>query len=775
MYGYNNDRTERRTVNRQFQEAASQRKAANDTQYFWEMVERNGRMQPKHKQGSKHDEKLLFGKQTAATEVVEFGVIDDKIPVERSGPRSEEIAALASFSELEAVVPDFVSANIRLMKYEAPTPIQKHAIPLGLAGVDLMCCSQTGSGKTFSFMLPIVTVIQSRLYSSPPPDVQTEGIVQQLATLTVSPVPASPITGSSSCQSLVTSVTTSDRTDATDQSAGIEAMDKAEGNLPEAVGNGEGKGKVAVNSDIVERVSVNQHGALPLAIVLAPTRELASQIHMDARRLSYKSDIKSVCVYGGSDLRQQLADLSVGCDLIVATPGRLNDLVERGCVSLQAVTFLVLDEADRMLDMGFEPQIRRIIQGSDMPPPGSRQTCMFSATFPEEIQRLAGDFLKDYVWVSVGRVGSAVDSIKQVVVQASSDPMHKLQLLLVALQATEGRTLVFVQKRRTASWLCECLRQAHAVQAEEIHGDRTQAQREHALKLFRDGTARILIATDVAARGLDVPAVTHVVQFDLPLSVEDFDVYVHRIGRTGRAGSSGLATAFFVSGREIGEGNGKIAPQILQLLNENTQEVPEWFTALDDHYPDAPNAAPPSGNGYQQGYANQPQRAFRTFQNGGNQYQGQYQGQGQEQGYDNRRSYAPAYREQGQGQERYAMQGQGQQQEGEYAPQQQQQQLGVQGLQNLQAQYEERDKGRYQAPAAFYNSYTGATPYVRMQAPQGMYGQQYGQQMYGQQHQQQQYSQQYSQQCSQQYSQQYSQQHQQHQQQQPQQHQQQQP
>ncbi|KAJ1411916.1 P-loop containing nucleoside triphosphate hydrolase protein [Ochromonadaceae sp. CCMP2298] len=754
------------------------------------MVERNGRMQPKHKQGSKHDEKLLFGKQTAATEVVEFGVIDDKIPVERSGPRSEEIAALASFSELEAVVPDFVSANIRLMKYEAPTPIQKHAIPLGLAGVDLMCCSQTGSGKTFSFMLPIVTVIQSRLYSSPPPDVQTEGIVQQLATLTVSPVPASPITGSSSCQSLVTSVTTSDRTDATDQSAGIEAMDKAEGNLPEAVGNGEGKGNSgdgegqvvsggdvrvdkgdgdggSVNSDIVERVSVNQHGALPLAIVLAPTRELASQIHMDARRLSYKSDIKSVCVYGGSDLRQQLADLSVGCDLIVATPGRLNDLVERGCVSLQAVTFLVLDEADRMLDMGFEPQIRRIIQGSDMPPPGSRQTCMFSATFPEEIQRLAGDFLKDYVWVSVGRVGSAVDSIKQVVVQASSDPMHKLQLLLVALQATEGRTLVFVQKRRTASWLCECLRQAHAVQAEEIHGDRTQAQREHALKLFRDGTARILIATDVAARGLDVPAVTHVVQFDLPLSVEDFDVYVHRIGRTGRAGSSGLATAFFVSGREIGEGNGKIAPQILQLLNENTQEVPEWFTALDDHYPERTQRGPSfnrynnkqlgqggggyqnknewrdmrhGGNGYQQGYANQPQRAFRTFQNGGNQYQGQYQGQGQEQGYDNRRSYAPAYREQGQGQERYAMQGQGQQQEGEYAPQQQQQQLGVQGLQNLQAQYEERDKGRYQAPAAFYNSYTGATPYVRMQAPQGMYGQQYGQQMYGQQHQQQQYT-----------------------------------
>ena len=218
-----------------------------------------------------------------------------------------------------------------------------------------------------------------------------------------------------------------------------------------------------------------------------------------------------------------------------------------------------------------QPQIRRIIQENDMPPTGERQTFLFSATFPDEIQTLAREFLRNYVWVGVGRVGSTVDNIKQQILCATADPNDKIKLLLGAIDQTEGRTLVFVQKRRTASWLCDCLRGQCHIKAEEIHGDRTQAQREHALRQFRDGQIRILVATDVAARGLDVPAVTHVIQFDLPLSAEDFDVYVHRIGRTGRAGMGGMATALFVPGRELGEGNGKIAPQILRLLQENGQ------------------------------------------------------------------------------------------------------------------------------------------------------------------------------------------------------------
>ena len=206
-----------------------------------------------------------------------------------------------------------------------------------------------------------------------------------------------------------------------------------------------------------------------------------------------------------------------------------------------------------------------------MPPTGSRQTFLFSATFPDEIQKLAREFLHNYVWIGVGRVGSTVDNIKQQIICATADPHDKIKLLINAIEQTSGRTLVFVQKRRTASWLVDCLRGQFHVKAEEIHGDRSQAQRENALKQFRDGHIRILVATDVAARGLDVPEVTHVIQFDLPISADDFDVYVHRIGRTGRAGKGGMATALYVPGRETGEGNGKIAGQMLRLLTENNQ------------------------------------------------------------------------------------------------------------------------------------------------------------------------------------------------------------
>ena len=182
-----------------------------------------------------------------------------------------------------------------------------------------------------------------------------------------------------------------------------------------------------------------------------------------------------------------------------------------------------------------------------MPSKDTRQTFMFSATFPDEIQSLAREFLRDYVWIGVGRVGSTVENIEQRLLEASSDPNSKMNMLLTAINEIEGRTLVFVQKKRTAAWVCQCLQQ-FGVASEEIHGDRTQMQREHALRQFREGRTRVLVATDVAARGLDVPAVTHVIQFDMPISSEDFDTYVHRIGRTGRAGKSGVAIGSSVVG-----------------------------------------------------------------------------------------------------------------------------------------------------------------------------------------------------------------------------------
>jgi len=327
--------------------------------------------------------------------------------------------------------------------------------------------------------------------------------------------------------------------------------------------------------------------------VLAPTRELALQIALEAEKLCYQSPLRSVVVYGGADQKKQVRDLAFGCDIVVATPGRLNDFIDRGIVQMSSVTFLVLDEADRMLDMGFEPQIRRIVEGADMPPKERRQTLLFSATFAAEIQKLAAAFLRPYVWIAVGRVGSTVENIEQRLILAPADKRKKLKLCAEALGECEGRTLVFVQKKRTATWLKHCFRRGGPgdarpdekfppVLAEDIHGDRTQVQREAALKKFRAGTCKVLVATDVAARGLDIGGVEHVINFDLPLAAQDFDSYVHRIGRTGRAGHQGLATSLYVPGHCNKTGNGPIASQLLRQMEETGSDVPDWFKGLPE-------------------------------------------------------------------------------------------------------------------------------------------------------------------------------------------------
>ena len=208
----------------------------------------------------------------------------------------------------------------------------------------------------------------------------------------------------------------------------------------------------------------------------------------------------------------------------------------------QELTCLALpysDEADRMLDMGFEPQIRTIVQKTNMTPKERRQTFMFSATFPGKIQKLAAEFLRNnYTWIAVGRVGSTTDSIKQVIVESSPEGREKLRLVVKSLQnGPPGRTLIFVQKKRTAQWVKKMLSKGgpeeweHSfkpIKAVDIHGDRSQAQREAALLAFREGECRILVATDVAARGLDVSGIQHVINFDLPTAADDIDSYVHR-------------------------------------------------------------------------------------------------------------------------------------------------------------------------------------------------------------------------------------------------------
>ncbi|CAA7060702.1 unnamed protein product [Microthlaspi erraticum] len=310
----------------------------------------------------------------------------------------------------------------------------------------------------------------------------------------------------------------------------------------------------------------------PLAVILSPTRELACQIHDEAKKFSYQTGVKVVVAYGGTPIGQQLKELERGVDILVATPGRLNDLLERARVSMQMIKFLALDEADRMLDMGFEPQIRKIVEQMDMPPRGVRQTMLFSATFPREIQRLAADFLSNYIFLAVGRVGSSTDLITQRIEYVlDTDKRSHLMDLLHAQRDTQDKqslTLVFVETKRGAdsleNWLC-----MNEFPATSIHGDRTQQEREVALRSFKSGRTPILVATDVAARGLDIPHVAHVVNFDLP---NDIDDYVHRIGRTGRAGKSGVATAFF------NDNNASLARPLAELMQEANQEVPEWLT-----------------------------------------------------------------------------------------------------------------------------------------------------------------------------------------------------
>ncbi|KAJ7151113.1 P-loop containing nucleoside triphosphate hydrolase protein [Mycena filopes] len=313
--------------------------------------------------------------------------------------------------------------------------------------------------------------------------------------------------------------------------------------------------------------------AFPTALILAPTRELVSQIHEEARKFAYRSWVRPAVVYGGADINQQLRLIERGCDLLSATPGRLVDLIERGRISLSNIQYLVLDEADRMLDMGFEPQIRRIVQGEDMPGVRDRQTLMFSATFPRDIQMLAKDFLKDYVFLSVGRVGSTSENITQKIEYVEDNDKRSVLLDILASDGKEGSlglTLVFVETKRMADMLSDFL-MGQNLPATSIHGDRTQREREMALQTFRTGRTPIMVATAVAARGLDIPNVTHVVNYDLPSDIDD---YVHRIGRTGRAGNTGVSTAFF------NRGNKNIVRELVELLREANQEIPPWLETV---------------------------------------------------------------------------------------------------------------------------------------------------------------------------------------------------
>ena len=282
---------------------------------------------------------------------------------------------------------------------------------------------------------------------------------------------------------------------------------------------------------ILQRLSDTRRPGVRV-LVLAPTRELALQIQKNYNELNTVKNNRSVILIGGANIKTQFADLRRGVSVVIATPGRLLDLSERGALNLSHVEVLVLDEADRMLDMGFLPAIRKVLSLV----PEKRQTLLFSATLSPEIERLARSTMKQPKLVEVSRRGQAASLVEQTAYQVAAESKTALLLDLLERESFE-RVLVFARTRRSAERLSHILA-ARDHQVNRIHSDRSQPQREAALRGFRDGRTRVLVATDIAARGLDVDSVSHVINYDVPSAPED---YVHRIGRTGRAGNKGQA------------------------------------------------------------------------------------------------------------------------------------------------------------------------------------------------------------------------------------------
>lgn len=270
------------------------------------------------------------------------------------------------------------------------------------------------------------------------------------------------------------------------------------------------------------------------ALILTPTRELAMQVEESVRALGKYLAIKSMAVFGGVNIKTQFAALNKGIDILVATPGRLLDLLGQKMVSLQQVEMLVLDEADRMLDMGFIHDIRKIL--NFLPP--KRQSLLFSATFSREIKRLAQDLLRDPKLIEVTPVNTTAESISQVIHPVDSKRKKELLSFLISSQNWQ-QVLVFARTKHGANRLSAQLTE-EGINAAAIHGNKSQAARTKALDDFKKGRIRVLVATDIAARGLDIDQLPHVVNFDLPNVPED---YVHRIGRTGRAGNKGQAVS----------------------------------------------------------------------------------------------------------------------------------------------------------------------------------------------------------------------------------------
>uniref|UniRef100_A0A452J4T6 RNA helicase n=1 Tax=Gopherus agassizii TaxID=38772 RepID=A0A452J4T6_9SAUR len=308
----------------------------------------------------------------------------------------------------------------------------------------------------------------------------------------------------------------------------------------------------------------------PGMLVLAPTRELALQVEAECSKYTYKG-IKSICIYGGGDRKGQIKMVTKGVDIVIATPGRLNDLQMNNFINLKSITYLVLDEADRMLDMGFEPQIMKILL--DVRP--DRQTIMTSATWPDGVRRLAKSYLKDPMIVYVGTLDlAAVNTVEQKVIIIPEEEKRAFTRYFIDTLKPKDKVIIFVGKKLTADDLSSDF-SLQGIPVQSLHGNREQCDREQALDDFKKGKVRILIATDLASRGLDVQDITHVFNFDFPRNIEE---YVHRVGRTGRAGRTGEAVTL------VTRNDWRIASELISILERANQAVPEELISMAERF-----------------------------------------------------------------------------------------------------------------------------------------------------------------------------------------------
>ena len=335
------------------------------------------------------------------------------------------------------------------------------------------------------------------------------------------------------------------------------------------------KASVKESGDSGERRRTYSVRRNPSVLVLAPTRELAMQIEQEAQKFTRAAGVYSMCMYGGTPKGPQIGMLRRGVDIIVATPGRCNDLAEMGILNLADVSYLVLDEADRMLDMGFEPQIRTILEQCH----AKRQSLFFTATWPREVRSLASDYLTNPIQIQIGDQSgklTANKAIEQNIIMIEEyDKYDKLMDVLEDINPTEDKnpkkvpkTIVFLSRKSACDALAYDLRK-NGYYVDSLHGDKSQNYRQIAMERFRNNRLQVLVATDVAARGLDVKDINTVINYDFPVGTSGVEDYVHRIGRTGRAENSGRSFTFFT------RGDADRANELCGVLTRSDQEVPQ--------------------------------------------------------------------------------------------------------------------------------------------------------------------------------------------------------